>query len=340
VRPCGGDLIDINCIQYAGIDFECINTATEDTLISVLLNILNVYFPVEECCQLEATATLETYGLVTYCYGENLTEACLCESEPFVIYSTVATPLLEVGDFIYSDVALTTAVDDGYYSNSSISLVYHIIDGVIVEIIASCPTTTSSTTTSSSTTATPQVNCLICCKSPAGNPIVVNPPYPNIPLTIGDIVVDSNGIYWIVIAPSTVTSGYTSWGAFTFVANYPNPGTAISVCKEMSAAPGIPECPGVTPTTIPQPFYLCYSDEDCLTACNCVESTVMPPIPLIPQPFYSNCTTTLGLGCTLYTDITYTITAPAGFYSDGSVGFCYEVDDFGEIIDITNCLPL
>jgi hypothetical protein len=336
VRPCSGDIIDINCVQYTGVDFECINTATGDTLISVLLNILNVYFPIEDCCELEATAILETYGLFISCYGENLTEACLCESEPFVIYSTVATPLLEVGDFIYSDVALTTAVDDGYYSNSSISLVYHVIEGVIVEIIASCPTTTSSTTTSSTTTATPQPNCLICCKSPAGNPIVVNPPYPNIPLTIGDIVVDSNGIYWIVIAPATVTSGYTSWGAFTFIANYPNPSTAIGVCKEMSAAPGVPPCPGVTPTTAPQPFYLCYS-ESCVEACNCITAVLPPLPPLTSSPYYSDCSTTLVLGCTLYTNITYTTTAPEGFYSDGLTGSCYEVDGDGEIINISSC---
>ena len=335
VRPCDGDTIDINCVQYSGIDFECINTATGDTLISVLLNILNVYFPVETCCELTAIATLNTYWY-TACYGESVLESCLCEGPDVTIYFTNPPAPIQVGYFVYDDLPLTTPATDGYYSNDG-QITYHVVDGVVTEIINGCPTTTSSTTTSSTSTKAPQINSLICCKSPVGNPIVITPPYPNITLTIGDIVVDSNGIYWIVIAPATVTSGYTSWGSFTLVANYPNPSTALSVCKEMSAAPGVPGCPGVPTTTVPQPFYLCYA-ESCPEACNCITSTVFPPIPLTPGPFYSDCSTTLEIDCTLYTDITYTMTAASGFYSDGSTGNCYEVDVDGVIINITSCL--
>lgn len=348
VRPCDGDIIDINCVQYAGADFECINTATGDTLISVLLNILNVYFPAEDCCNIEATAVLNSYSFPT-CYTGNSAVSCTCGggSALVTIYFTVPINSIQIGDSAYldSDLNIPIFIDSwytGYPPSGGDHQSYHIVGGVVTEIII-CPTTTtstSSTTTSSTTTATPQTNSLICCKSPVGNPIVITPPYPNITLTIGDIVVDSNGIYWIVVAPATVTSGYTSWGAFTFVANYPNPGTAISVCKEMSAAPGVPECPGVTPTTVPQPFYLCYSDENCSTACNCIESTLFPPIPLVPAPYYSDCSTTLESGCTLYTNITYTITAPAGFYSDGSTGNCYEVDEEGVIVSTNNCLEV
>ena len=345
VRPCDGDTIDINCIQYAGVDFECINTATGDTLISVLLNILNIYFPVEECCNIEATAELNSYSFPT-CYTGSSSASCTCERASLVtIYFTVPINSVQIGDSAYLDPDLTIPIFidswyTGYPPSGGGHQSYHIVGGVVTEIIT-CPTTTtstSSTTTSSTTSKAPQLNCLICCKSPVGNPIVINPPYPNITLNIGDIVVDSNGIYWIVIAPSFVTSSYTSWGSFTFIGNYPNPSTALGVCKEMSNAPGVPECPGVTPTTVPQPFYLCYS-ESCVDACNCITSTVFPPIPLTPGPFYSDCSTTLVLGCTLYTDITYTTTAASGFYSDGSTGYCYEVDG-GEIINISSCLAL
>lgn len=279
VRPCDGDIIDINCVQYSGIDFECINTATGDTLISVLLNILNIYFPVETCCDMEVTAELNTH-LFEVCYSGSIDNSCTCSGTPVTnIYFTVPNNLIQVGDSAYLDPELTVAVYiDGWYSAYPVPVgshqTYHIVGGVVTEIIT-CPTTTtstSSTTTSSTTTKAPQINSLICCKSPVGNPIIITPPYPNITLTIGDIVVDSNGIYWIVIAPATVTSGYTSWGSFTLVGNYPNPSTAIGVCKEMSAAPGVPGCPGVPTTTVPQPFYLCYTDTNCFDACNCIYS--------------------------------------------------------------------
>lgn len=63
-----------------------------------------------------------------------------------------------------------------------------------------------------------------------------------------------------------------------------------------------------------------------------------PPIPVTAQPFYSDCSTILELGCTLYTDITYSSTVAPGFYSDGAAGICYEVDVDGVIINITSCL--
>lgn len=52
--------IDINCVTYTGQDFECLNVATGNTLIQVLLNILETYFPVEECCKIEATVNVYT----------------------------------------------------------------------------------------------------------------------------------------------------------------------------------------------------------------------------------------------------------------------------------------
>jgi hypothetical protein len=53
VDICDNSPINIDCVTYSGQDFECLNVQNGNTLISVLLNILNVYFPEEYCCALE-----------------------------------------------------------------------------------------------------------------------------------------------------------------------------------------------------------------------------------------------------------------------------------------------
>lgn len=58
--PCEGEPIDITCVTYSGIDFDCINVANGDTLIDVLLNILATYFPPQVCCELEGTISTFT----------------------------------------------------------------------------------------------------------------------------------------------------------------------------------------------------------------------------------------------------------------------------------------
>lgn len=55
VDICENSPININCVTYSGEDFDCLNVTNGDSLISVLLNILNVYFPEEYCCALEGT---------------------------------------------------------------------------------------------------------------------------------------------------------------------------------------------------------------------------------------------------------------------------------------------
>jgi hypothetical protein len=52
VDPCDKKL-DIRCITYNGVSFPCLDVTTGDDLISVLLAILNYYFPPSYCCKLE-----------------------------------------------------------------------------------------------------------------------------------------------------------------------------------------------------------------------------------------------------------------------------------------------
>lgn len=65
VDICENSPININCVIYSGIDFECLNVSNGDSLISVLLNILNVYFPEEYCCALEGTIEYITTSTTT-----------------------------------------------------------------------------------------------------------------------------------------------------------------------------------------------------------------------------------------------------------------------------------
>lgn len=65
VDICENSPINMDCVTYSGEDFECLNVATGDSLISVMLNILNVYFPEEYCCALEGTVEYITTTTTT-----------------------------------------------------------------------------------------------------------------------------------------------------------------------------------------------------------------------------------------------------------------------------------
>ena len=65
VDICENSPVNMDCVTYSGEDFECLNVATGDSLISVMLNILNVYFPEEYCCGLEGTVEYITTTTTT-----------------------------------------------------------------------------------------------------------------------------------------------------------------------------------------------------------------------------------------------------------------------------------
>jgi len=65
VDICDNSPINIDCVTYSGQDFECLNVQNGNTLISVLLNILNVYFPEEYCCALEGQLQYTTAPTTT-----------------------------------------------------------------------------------------------------------------------------------------------------------------------------------------------------------------------------------------------------------------------------------
>lgn len=54
IDPCE-EKVNIECVRYTGPNNTCLNVSTNDDLISVLLNILNVYFPQTYCCELEGS---------------------------------------------------------------------------------------------------------------------------------------------------------------------------------------------------------------------------------------------------------------------------------------------
>lgn len=61
--PCEGNPVDIDCVVYSGQNFPCIDVQTGDDLITVLLNILQTYFPPEYCCQVIGEADYSECGL-------------------------------------------------------------------------------------------------------------------------------------------------------------------------------------------------------------------------------------------------------------------------------------
>ncbi len=65
VDICENSPVNMDCVTYSGEDFECLNVTNGDSLISVMLNILNVYFPEEYCCALEGTVEYITTTTTT-----------------------------------------------------------------------------------------------------------------------------------------------------------------------------------------------------------------------------------------------------------------------------------
>ena len=102
---------------------------------------------------------------------------------------------------------------------------------ITLETGVSCLNCTTTTTTAS---CSPYY--LECCKSATDIiPIIIKPCYPGVTFSPGQVYVDSNNIYWVVIGTTfSVTSSYTSWGTFTFVADYGDPLIGLETCYTLS----------------------------------------------------------------------------------------------------------
>lgn len=175
VDPCDEQPIDSTCVIYSGTDYECIDVVNGDTLISVLLNILQTYFPSEDCCEmLNGTLTRNPVSY-TFCYSyEDGTcgRACECDSTTTVVTLWSLNDPLVVGSLLYSNSSLTTLAPEGWYSRNG--KCYVVTGGVSlpgpagqIQSISQCttPTTTTSTsttTTSSTTTTTTLIPPIAC----------------------------------------------------------------------------------------------------------------------------------------------------------------------------------
>lgn len=175
VDPCEGETIDSECVIYSGTDYQCIDVTNGDTLISVLLNILETYFSLEDCCKmLNGTLTRNPVSY-TFCYSyEDGTceRACTCDSTTTVVTLWSLNDPLVVGSLLYSNSSLTTLAPEGWYSRNG--KCYVVTGGVDlpgpagqIQSINNCtvPTTTTSTsttTTSSTTTTTTLIPPITC----------------------------------------------------------------------------------------------------------------------------------------------------------------------------------
>ena len=61
--PCEGETIDINCVTYSGESFPCVTVQTGDTLIQVLLQLLQNYVPSTFCCDLQGNIGYSECGI-------------------------------------------------------------------------------------------------------------------------------------------------------------------------------------------------------------------------------------------------------------------------------------
>jgi hypothetical protein len=157
VDPCDGETIDSECVIYSGVDYECIDVASGDTLISVLLSILETYFPEADCCKmLNGTLTRNPVSY-TFCYSYDdgtCGRACECDSTTTVVTLWSLNDPLAVGSLLYSNSSLTTLAPEGWYSRNG--KCYVVTGGTSlpgpdgqIQSINNCtvPTTTSTTTT-------------------------------------------------------------------------------------------------------------------------------------------------------------------------------------------------
>lgn len=92
VDICENSPVNMDCVTYSGEDFECLNVATGDSLISVMLNILNVYFPEEYCCALEGTVEYITTTTTTTTTSTTTTSTSTTTTSTSTTTSTTTIP--------------------------------------------------------------------------------------------------------------------------------------------------------------------------------------------------------------------------------------------------------
>jgi len=60
VDPCDGKKIDLCCVLYSGPDHECSDIITGDPLCEIIIQVLEILFPLDYCCALTGELTVIT----------------------------------------------------------------------------------------------------------------------------------------------------------------------------------------------------------------------------------------------------------------------------------------
>lgn len=170
---------------------------------------------------------------------------------------------------------------------------------------------------------------LQCCKNDTATPIIIQPCYPNVtvPLAVGNVYLDDQSRYWVVMGTTGTPNNTYSPAWLTYYQSYSSASLALSACKD-TALNQTALCPGITTTQGPAiPYLFYFSSVSCTGSCYGTSGTV----------YYSRCATLVSGGtCRLYTDITCLIpVAVAGYYSNGTT--CYSVNSSGYVGSINLC---